>query len=198
MGLTRDLDSGHVVQVGVCHGQLVTLVFETGRLSIIQNDNSVSIAGIVQITCRTYSVHDQIIILTAAGDKGINSGDIVSCHSQLGALPLLHRHHGPHVVHQRGNGDGNLNGDKHPGSLVRLPRCVLGPDNTCNSQSEVCHVQTRVGKSKQGHQLEDPSLPPLPDIGIIALVNRLNSAGVDDVLLGERVVAAVLGRTVWQ
>lgn len=148
MGLTRNLDSGHVVQVGVCHGQLVTLVFETGRLSIIQNDNSVSIAGIVQITCRTHSVHDQIIILTAAGDKGIDSGDVVSCHSQLGALPLLHRHRSPHVVHQRGNGDGNLNGDKHPRSLVRLPRCVLGPDNTGNSQSEICHVQTRVGKSE--------------------------------------------------
>lgn len=195
MRLSRNLDSCHIVQVRICHRQLGTHLLKTGRLSIIQHDNSESLTRIVQIARRTNSIHNQLIFLAAACDKRIDSGNIVSCQPQLGSLSLLHGPHSPDIMHQRRNRNRNLNSDKHPCSLVRHIRCVLRPNNTSDSQSEIRHVKPGIHKSQERNEPENPSLPALPNVRVVALVHVLNGAGVDDIVLARnerRVAGAVI------
>lgn len=176
MRLTRDLDSGHVVEVGVREGELSTLGLEAGGFTIVENDNSEAVTGVVEVAGGTDGIHDEVVVLTTAGNEGVDGGHVVACQPQLGTLPLLHGPHGPGVVHQRGDGDGNLDGDKDPSGGIYLSGSILCPYHAGDSQDEVGHVQARVSKGQDGHQLEDPALPSLPNVRVIPLVNLLDGA----------------------
>lgn len=85
-------------------------------------------------------------------------------------------------MHERGNGSGHLDSDKHPCRSEDLSSLVLGPDNTGDTQGEVGQVQKRVENDQVRRELEEIALPASPGLLVVTLVDLLNGGTVDVVL----------------
>lgn len=191
MWLAGDLLACHVVDFGVGDRELVDRVFQRDRFAIVQHNHPEPAGWIILVACATHRVENNFIVLSAASDEDIHGGDIIPSQSQLGSTSLLQRHHGPAIVHQGGDHHGDLDGNEHPGAGIAHARYILRRDNAENSQSQVEQVQPRVGKGKKRGETEDPSLPALPDLRIVAVMESSDRPRLDPIL-GE----ACLGRCI--
>lgn len=172
MGLSRNLDTGHVVQVGIGVRENCARSFQAGRLAVVQNNDSKTINGIVLVTGAANRIHDKLVILTAAGNKAIDSGHVVSSQPHLGPVPLLQRPHGPDVVHERGNGDYKFDGNENPGCGKGGAGCLLRQDDAGNAKSKVGQVHSGVEDGEKGRQSVEISPPAFPDVGIVSVVQN--------------------------
>lgn len=75
---TGDLGTGHVEQVRLVLGQLVNLGLERLGLAIIENNDLEPVKRVILSTSSTNSVHDNIVVLSAASDEHIDSGHIIT------------------------------------------------------------------------------------------------------------------------
>jgi hypothetical protein len=178
------LGTGHVVQVGLVLRQLVHSRLELLGLTIIQNDDLEPIKRVVLGTSSPDRVHHDGILLAATGDKTVDSGHVVTAESQLRPATALGRPHGPDVVQHGRDGDGDLDGEEDPGLDVRLVCCILGRDDAGDTEDKVDDVEDDVEKGGEGDEEVEVALPALPGVGIITIVEVLDSAGLG-VALGE-------------
>lgn len=164
------LRAGEVEDVRVGHGQGGDAGLQAGRLAVVAHDDTEPVAGVVDVAGGADSVEDQVVLLAAACHQGVDRGDLVAHEAELGAMALLHRPHGPDVVHERGDGDGDLDGDEDPGLRVDLLGDLLRGDDAVDAQSEVGEVHGGSEEDQEGDQLEELALPAAPDLGVVALV----------------------------
>lgn len=178
-----NLDTSHIVHIGIDHGEGRNGVFQTSRLAVVEHDDSESVIGIVLVAGATNSVQNEIIFFSATSDKDINGwAVVVSDESHLGSVSLLHRPHGPGVVHQRGNGDHDLDGDEDPSSRIRRAVRILSPNDGCDTKTKVRQVQSSVSKGHERNKLVQVPLPSFPNVGVVARVHDLNGVTAIDSL----------------
>lgn len=122
-----------VVQVWVSVGQIASESLQTCTLSIVQDDNTEFVLGIVLGAGSSNSVQDQIIVLTAASDKDVDRGHVVTDQPQLGPGPLFQSKHGPEVLHENGDGDADLDSDEDPGERESRSPGFLSCEDKGNS-----------------------------------------------------------------
>lgn len=144
--LSRDLLAGHVVEIGISHGKVFDGLFQRGGSAVVQHDHPEALHRIILIDGTANSVHDHIILLTAAGHKHVDSRAFIAGQTKLWSTALLGRHHCPTVVHQRRNHDRNFDTDKHPCPSIADSRGVLSRDNAVDSQTKVKQIDSGVGK----------------------------------------------------
>lgn len=181
---TGDLETRNVVNVGVLVRQRLQSALETGRLAVVQDDDAESVGGIVQVGGGSHRVHDEVILLAAAGDEDVDGRAVVASQSQLRALALLHRPHGPGVVHERGDRGGHFDTNEDPSSGVDGVLSILRPDDAHDAQSEVSQVQERVHDGQERHHGVQMALPALPDLHVVAVVHLLDRVVLAKVLGG--------------
>lgn len=187
MRLSGNLLTRHVNHVGVNLGKLLAGVLESLRLGVVQDDDSHRIAGVVLVTGTTDCIEDDIVLLSTACNEDIHRRTFIAHQTQLGSATLLQGHHGPAIMHERGDSHSDFNRDEHPGAGVRHLGDILCHNNAGNAKTQIEQVDTRVCEGEEGHEEKDPSLPPFPNFRIVTVVKVNNRSRLDPILriLGE-------------
>jgi len=182
--LAGDLLACHVKQVGVVDGDLFDGLFQSGRLAVIENNDSESVGRVVLVERTTSGVKNDLIIFTTAGDKDIHRWAVISSQTQPGPATLLQRHHSPTVVHERRNCDGDLDCDEDPSTGIVNAGEILCRNDTVDTQTQVKQIYTHVGEGEKRGECEEHALPALPDLRIVAITDASDRSRLDQ-FLGE-------------
>lgn len=156
--------------------------FQALGLRIVENDHPEPVAWIVLVARSTDSVQDKVVIFTTAGDEHINSGNVLSRQPQLGPTPLLHGPHCPEIVHLGGDGHSQFDSNENPCGSEGYSLCSLGQDDACDTQTKIYPVDYNVGKGQEWSKTEHPSLPSLPDIDIVSVMDASYRTGLNPLL----------------
>lgn len=132
-----DFGSRHVKNVAVSQVEMIDSSFETGRFSVVKNDDTETIPGIIDIASSANRVNDDVVVFSAAGDEHVYRRHVIGNQAQLRAMTLLHRPHGPQVVHQRRNGDSDFDANEHPSLSKDHSADALGVDDTVDTVGKV-------------------------------------------------------------
>lgn len=100
MGLSGNLDSGHVVEIRIGVRENSARSLQTSRFAVVQDDDSKLVNGIILITGAANRIHDQLVIFAATSDEGVDGRHVVSRQPHLGPVSLLEGPHRPGVVHE--------------------------------------------------------------------------------------------------
>jgi hypothetical protein len=180
--LAGDFLAGHVVQIRVGDGEVVDGILQRCGSTVIEHDHSEPVEGVVLINGTTDGIENDLILFTAAGDEDIYRRAVITGQSQLRSAALLHGHHRPAVVHERRNHDGNLNANENPRTGITDTSRILSRNDAVDSQTQVEQVESGVSKGQQRGELEDDSLPALPDIDIVTITDASDGSRLNPIL----------------
>lgn len=184
MRLTWNLGSGTVEEVSktVLFLGSVDRSLELSIFAIVEDPNTESVNGVVEVASGNGSVHDDIDLLLAASDQDIDGRNVgaVAEQSKSRSRSLLPDEDTPEHLEEDWDGNTDFDTDECPCHVQRLTLLVLSSQDENDAQNEVSPVSTEREDSEDRGKVVTEVLPAR-DAPIVILVGQSSDSvfGVD-------------------